>query len=127
MGNELVHVVFTVIEVKPFRRKSVKKGMSNFLPTFSSYVQLVDRIYGRYFEKLDERIERRWSHYYRFLDNAKNADTRLKKAMWTNLSKGQRWHALHLQKKRRRHFALIPLSYIAFVTLFVLAIRVAVY
>jgi len=101
--------------------------MRNFLPSFSAYMQLVDRVYGRHFEKLDERIERRWKHYYRFLDNAKNADTRLKKAMWTNLSKGQRWHALHLEKKRRQQFVLIPVSYTAFVVLFVLAVGAAKY
>ncbi len=100
--------------------------MRNFLPSFSAYVQLVDRVYGRHFEKLEERIERRWEHYHRFLDNAKNADTRLKKAMWMNLSKGQRWHALHLEKKRRQQFVLIPLSYTAFVVFFVFAVGAVV-
>ena len=47
--------------------------------------------------------------------------------MWKNLSKGQRWHAKRLQRTKVFCFALIPVSYIAFIVLFVLAVGSAMY
>ena len=96
------------------------------IPTYTAYEQSVHRVFGSYFEKLDERIENRWRHFRRFLDNARTETTRARKAMWKNLSKGQRWHAKRLQRTRLLCFALIPVSYIAFIALFAFAVGAVV-
>ena len=92
------------------------------IPTYAAYEQSVHRVFGPSFAKLDERIETRWWHFRRFLDNAQADTTRARKAMWKNLSKGQRWHAKRLQRTKVFCVALIPVSYIAFVALFVFAV-----
>ncbi len=96
------------------------------IPTYAAYEQSVHRVFGPYFAKLDERIETRWGHFRRFLDNAQAETTRARKAMWKNLSKGQRWHAKRLQRTQVFCFALIPVSYIAFIALFVFAVGAVV-
>ena len=96
------------------------------IPTYAAYEQSVHRVFGSYFAKLDERIEKRWGHFRRFLDNAQAETTRARKAMWKNLSKGQRWHAKRLQRTQVFCFALIPMSYIAFAALFVFAVGAVV-
>lgn len=97
------------------------------IPTYTAYEPSVQRVFGSYFAKLDERIEVRWGHFRRFLDNAQAETTRARKALWKNLSKGQRWHAKRLQRTKVFCFALIPVSYVAFIVLFVLAVGAAKY
>ena len=94
MGNELVHAVFTVIEVKPFRRKSVKYSMSKYVvnPFANKALELA---YAPEINDLNRRIVRRKELMKEFLRRSSDATTKKFKAMWKNLSKG------HLFQKRK--------------------------
>ena len=115
-----------MLPVQPHTAAFRRQAMRISIPTYAAYEQSVHRVFGPYFVKLDERIETRWGHFRWFLDNAQAETTRARKAMWKNLSKGQRWHAQRLQRTRVFCFALIPVSYIAFAALFVFAVGAVV-
>ena len=92
------------------------------IPTFSNYLEGVQYVFGKnYFENLELSRKRRWELVNEFQKRARKATTKALRAMWTNLSKGQLYHAEKLGKKQRRvqvyfwvgYFALLALTTIA--------------
>ena len=123
MGNELVHTVFTVIEVKPRGDFSVHSNMRIDLPSFSSYLNGVQYAWGKdFFDNLESRRTRRMGHVYAFRDKARKATTKALKAKWNNLSKGQLYHAVKIEKQLKRSRICFLLGYVAFISLIALAL-----
>lgn len=91
-------------------------------PLFSSYLDGVKWAYGSSFEKLDRSIARRHELYYEFRDRSRKATTKRLKAMWNNLSLGQKRLAEMLQEKKFAQVVLIYAGYIVYASLFVLAL-----
>ena len=123
MGKELVYVVFTVTEVKPGRDFLVYPNMRIDLPNFSSYLKGVQYVWGKdFFDNLESRRARRMGHVYAFRDKARKATTKALKAMWNNLSKGQLFHAVKIEKQLKRSRIYFFLGYVAFISLIALAL-----
>ena len=125
MGNELVHVVFTVIEVKPFRRKSVKYNMSKYVvnPFANKALELA---YAPEINDLNRRIVRRKELMKEFLRRSSDATTKKFKAMWKNLSKGHLYQKKQLEKERRQLLTKLNLKFIAFNVMYAAAIGLTV-
>ena len=123
MGIEFIHAVFTVIEVKPGRDFLVNPNMRIDLPNFSSYLKGVQYVWGKdFFDNLESRRARRMEHVYVFRDKARKATTKALKAMWNNLSKGQLYHAVKIEKQLKRSRIYFFLGYVAFISLIALAL-----